>query len=91
MPRNGHENVLDDPSCIYNCDETGFPMAPKLGKVIVGKGEVHVYQVGTSSSKTQITTLLASSAAGHFIPLMIVYPGVQLRTQLCDDFHTTLQ
>ena len=91
MQRNGHENILDDPSRIYNCDETGFPMAPKLGKVIAGKGEAHVYQAGTSSSKTQITALIASSAAGHFIPPMIVYPGVQPRTQLCDDFHATLQ
>ena len=66
-------------------------MALKLGKVIVGKGEAHIYQAGTSSSKTQITALIASSVAGHFIPPMIVYPGVQLRTQLCDDFHATLQ
>ena len=78
MQRNGHENILDDLSCIYNCDETGFPMAPKAGKVIAGKGEAHVYQAGTSSLKTQITALIASSAAGHFIPPMIVYPGVQL-------------
>ena len=91
MQRNGHENILDDPSCIYTCDETGFLMAPKPGKVIAGKGEAHVYQAGTSSSKTQITALIASSAAGHFIPLMIVYPRVQLRTQLHDDFHATLQ
>ena len=86
MQRNGHENILDDPSHIDNCNETGFLMAPKPGK-----GEAHVYQAGTSSSKTQITALIASSAAGHFIPLMIEYPGVQLRTQLCDDFHATLQ
>ena len=33
MQRNGHENILDDPSHIYNCDKTGLPMAPKLGKV----------------------------------------------------------
>ena len=71
MQRNGHENILDDPSCIYNCNETGFPMAPKAGK-----GEAHVYQAGTSSLKTQITALIASSAMGHFIPPMIVYPRV---------------
>ena len=91
MQRNGHENILDDPSHIYNCNETGFPMALKPGKVIAGKGEAHVYQAGTSSLKTQITALIASSAAGHFIPLMIVYPGVQPRIQLCNDFHATLQ
>ena len=91
MQRNGHESILDDPSHIYNCDEMGFPMAPKLGKVIAGKGKAHVYQASTSSLKTQITALLASSAAGHFIPLMIVYPRVQPRMQLCDKFYATLQ
>ena len=62
-------------------------MAPKPGKVIAGKGEAHVYQAGTSSSKNQITALLAS---GHFIPPVIVYPGVQPRMQLHDEFHATL-
>ena len=90
MQRNGYENILDDPSHIYNCDKTGFPMAPKPAKVIVGKGKAHVYQADTSSSKTQITALLTSSAAGHFIPPMIVYPGVQPRMQLYDEFHVTL-
>ena len=90
MQRNGYKQILDDPSHIYNCDETGFPMAPKPGKVIAGKGEVHVYQTGTSSSKNQITTLLASSAAGHFILPVIVYPRVQPRMQLRDEVHVTL-
>ena len=57
MQRSGYKHILDDPICIYNGDETGFLMAPKPGKVIAGKGEVHVYQAGTSSSKNQITAL----------------------------------
>ena len=61
LERHGQEHILDDPSCIYNCDETGFAMALKLEKVIAGKGQVHVYQAGTSSSRNQITALLASS------------------------------
>ena len=89
MQRNGYEHIFDDPSHIYNWDETGFLMAPKPGKVIAGKGEAHVYQAGTSSLKNQITALLMSSAAGHFILPMIVYPGVQPRMQLCNEFHVT--
>ena len=27
-------DTLEDPSRIYNCDETGFPLAPKNKKVI---------------------------------------------------------
>ena len=62
-------------------------MAPKPGKVLALKGDAHVYQAGTSLSKAHITTLLAASASGHYIPLMIVYPGVQPHNQLREDFH----
>ena len=62
-------------------------MAPKPGKVSASKGDAHVYQTGTSLSKAQITTLLAASASGHYIPLMIVYPVVQPHNQLREDFH----
>ena len=67
---------------IYNCDETGFPLAPKPGKVIAMKTDKHVYQAGTSSKKTQITMLICCSASGHYIPPLVVYPGVQPRVEL---------
>ena len=60
-------------------------MAPKPGKVLALKGDAHVYQASTSSSKAQITALLAASASGHYIPLMIIYPGVQPCNQLRED------
>ena len=40
----GHGYLLDQPSRIFNADETGFPLAPKPLKVIAAKGEPHVYQ-----------------------------------------------
>ena len=51
-------DILQDPSRIYSCDETGFPLAPKMKKVIVLKCDKHVYQDGTTSNKTQITVCL---------------------------------
>ena len=48
-------NILQDPSRIYNCDETGFPLAPKTKKVIASKHDKYVYQDGTISNKTKIT------------------------------------
>ena len=87
LVQNGHPDILEDPSRIYNCDEMGFPMAPKPGKVLASKGDAHVYQASTSLSKAQITTLLAASASGHYIPPMIVYPGVQPHNQLRENFH----
>ena len=39
-----HE-ILDKPSAIWNCDESGFPLCPKSGKVMVSKGTKQVYQI----------------------------------------------
>ena len=80
-------NILQDPSRIYNCDKTGFLLAPKMKKVIVSKCDKHVYQGGTTSNKTQITVLLATSAAADYVKPLVVYPGVQLRCELHDDYH----
>ena len=80
-------NILQDPSRIYNCDETGFPLAPKMKKIIVSKYDKHVYQGKTTSNKTQITVLLAVSATAHYVKRLVVYPGVQLRCELCDDYQ----
>ena len=78
-------DILQDLSRICNCDETGFPLALKTKKVIVLKHDKHVYQDGMTSNKTQITILLAASA--HYVKLLVMYPGVQPRRELCDDYH----
>ena len=39
-----HPQILDDATRIYNCDETGFPLSPKPGKVIAHKSDKHLYQ-----------------------------------------------
>lgn len=64
--------------CIWNCDESGFLLSPKSGKVIAAQGVRQVYQV-TGSSKQQITTLRCISAAGDVIPPMHVFPGERFR------------
>ena len=70
-------DILQDPSRIYNCDETGFPLAPKKKKVIASKHDKHVYQGGMTSNKTQIIILLATSATAHYVKPLVMYPGVQ--------------
>ena len=46
-----------------------------------------MYQGGTTSSKTQITDLLAVSATAHYVKPLVVYLSVQPRRELHDDFH----
>ena len=77
-----HPQILDDATRIYNCDETGFLLSPKAGKVIAHKSDKHIYQAGTSSKKSQITMLICCSASGHYVPPLVVYPGVQPQVEL---------
>ena len=68
-----HKNGLtNQPAQIFNCDETGLPLAHKPLKVIAHVGQKHPYGV-TSNKKTQITVLACGSAAGYCIPPMIVF------------------
>ena len=68
----------------------GLPMALKPGKVFVLNADAHIYQAGTSLSKLQITTLLATLASEHYIPSMVIYPGVQPCNQLREDFYNKI-
>ena len=67
--------ILQDLSRIYNCDKTRFPLAPKMKKVIASKCDKHLYQNGTTSNKTLITILLATSVTTHYVKPLVVYPG----------------
>ena len=39
-----HE-LIDQPMLIWNCDESGFPLCPKSGKVLASTESKHLYQV----------------------------------------------
>ena len=82
-----HPQILDDVTRIYNCNEIGFLLSPKPSKVITHKSDKHIYQAGTSSKKTQIMTLISCSLSGHYVPPLVVYPGVQPQVGLREKFH----
>ena len=60
------------PALIFNCDESGFPLAYRPGKIIAGKGQKHTITV-TSDSKTCITVLSCVNVAGYAIPPLVLY------------------
>ena len=77
--------ILQQPIRIFNCDETGFPIAPKPPKVICEAGAPNVYARGSPSKQT-ITTLLCASAAGMYVRPMIIYPGTNFRKEFMTKF-----
>ena len=81
----GNLEILQQLIRIFNCDETGFPIAPKPPKVICEAGAPNVYAHG-SSSKQMITTLLCASAAGTYVRPMIIYPATNFRKEFMTKF-----
>ena len=69
-------SLLDKPSLLWNCDESGFALCPKTSKVLAPTGAKTVYYT-TSSEKGQITTLACINAAGGIIPPMHIFAGVR--------------
>ena len=62
------------PDCIWNCDETGFPLYPKSGNVLAPRGTKTVYRK-CSAKMEEITTLVAISASGGIIPPFHIFSG----------------
>ena len=57
-------------------------------KVLVGKGDLHVYQQG-SSDKSQITVLMMMNAVALYIRLLIVYLGCNFHQTFLENFYVT--
>ena len=73
--------IFDDASRIFNCDETGIPLNPTSLKVVDKVGAKNPsYLVG--STKTQITVLACSCATGYVIPPMVIFDRKTLNPEL---------
>ena len=64
--------LLNKPSQIFNCDETGVPLVARTGHVIVEKGLQHPY-VATSGDKKNLTVLACVSATAYVLPPIIIF------------------
>ena len=73
--------VFDDPSCIFNCDETGMPLCPPSPKVIDMVGSKNPSYL-TGGTKAQITVLACACAAGYAIPPFVIFDWKTLIPQL---------
>ena len=73
--------ILDDPSRIFNCDETGLPLSPKCLKIVDKIGSRNPSHI-TGNTKAQITVLACSCAAGYVIPPFIIFNRKSLSQEL---------
>lgn len=66
--------VLTDPSRIFNCDETAFYLCPKNKFILAKKGSKQIYNRTTNDEKECLTVLIGASATGCLIPPLTLFP-----------------
>lgn len=67
---------------IYNMDETGFTAVQKPQKVFAKKGKHQVGAITSSERGRNVTFVCCVSAAGTYIPPMVIYPRKRLQPEL---------
>uniref|UniRef100_A0A2S2Q4Q0 DDE-1 domain-containing protein n=1 Tax=Sipha flava TaxID=143950 RepID=A0A2S2Q4Q0_9HEMI len=65
-------SILEDPSRVFNMDETCFNLAPK-GELIIGERGRNVYDEHTNSNKENVTTLFGTNALGKWAPPLTIF------------------
>ena len=65
-------DILDKPTQLFNCDETGLSISPKPLKVVSEIGAKHPSHL-TANEKTQITVSACTSAAGYALPPFVIF------------------
>ena len=83
LPVMTKDNLLDDPKRLWNIDESGFTGNPKAGKVLAKKGSKTISQLTPNSAKRMTSVLFCASAAGEYLPPLIVYKGKYLQSTHC--------
>ena len=82
-----HANgYLDNPSGLWNLDESAFSLAEIWKRVIAVRGMKKVTSYIDGDSKERLTVLAAGNAAGLMLPPLILYDG---KRQLMDRLDST--
>nr|CAI5825844.1 unnamed protein product [Callosobruchus analis] len=70
---------------VFNADETCFNLGPKTSTVLAPRGVKNVYEIEHASSKQNITVLFTFSADGVVTPLLVIFPGKRLKSEIYES------
>lgn len=79
-------DALEDPTRVFNIDESGFCLSPSVGKVLALRGEKNVFEERSLQYKTNITVLGCVCANGSIPPPMIIYPRKRINPMMAEKF-----
>ena len=75
-----------NPNKIFNVDETGITVVQhKTTKIIGMKGKRKISSLSSAERGALVTAVMCMSAAGQFVPPMLVFPRKNMKAELLDD------
>lgn len=77
--------ILNDPSRVFNGDETGFSLCPKTKSVLGPKGAKDVYEVAKRNEKENLTVMFTFNAAGIMCHPMVIYSYKRIPQHILDS------
>lgn len=86
LATNGLLEVLEDPSRVFNGDETSFYLHPKTKEVIAETGSRNIYEVEQAPGKQNVTVMFSFSAAGSVVTPHVILPGKRIRKEIAQGF-----
>ena len=76
-----NNKLLDRPSQIFNCDETGLPLQHSFSSVVGVKGQKHPRSI-TTGTKKHISVLACANAGGYVLPQLVIFSRKGLSPEL---------
>ena len=73
--------IFNNPTRIYNSDETGMPLSPKSVKAVARTGAKDVWAT-SGDTRSNITVLACSCASGVTIPPFVIFDRKTLNPEL---------
>lgn len=86
LEQNNQLEILEDPSRIFNCDESAFYLCPKGIGVLVNKGAKTVYYTSGNDEKENLTLSLGASADGKLMPVFSLFPYKRLPQNILSKY-----
>lgn len=77
-------DLFDKPECIYNMDESGFPLNNRPTKVVSRKGKREVVSLTNVERGQNVTVAACMNASGAYLPPMVIFKGVRKRPEFQD-------
>ncbi|CAG4934889.1 unnamed protein product [Parnassius apollo] len=77
--------ILEDPTRLYNADESGFKTCPESGRVLGPVGMKKFFEVKSGKEKEQLTVMACLNAAGQVVAPMVVYPLKRISRDIANN------